>query len=96
VEFLVEIAVELPATLAPDRRAELLAAELEAGRRLRHESVIDRIWRLPGRLANVGIWRASSATELDERIRSLPLSPFMTVAVTALATHPIEEPGADG
>lgn len=93
VRFLVEITVELPAALrdpASPERARLLAAELERGVELRRAGVIESIWRVPGGLRNVGVWRAADADELHEAIRSLPLAEHLRPAVTPLAEHPIE------
>jgi len=90
MEFLVQLTVHLPPDLDPDYRAQLLADERDRGRELRAAGTIVRIWRLPGRLANVGIWQADDATALHEAISSLPLFPFIEAEVTALATHYLE------
>jgi muconolactone D-isomerase len=93
VQFLVEIVVDFPAELRdPEspRRAELLKAELEQGMRLRQAGSIERIWRIPGALRNVGIWQAADATELHELLTSLPMFPWIKATVTPLAVHPIE------
>ena len=89
-EYLVDIKVRLPGDLPTDERRRLLAAELRRGKELRANQAIQRIWRVPGALRNVGIWSATDATELHEMISSLPLFPYMEVAVTPLAVHPIE------
>lgn len=93
MRFLVEITIDLPAELrdpSSQRRAELLAAELGRGAELRRAGTIESIWRVPGELRNVGIWRAADATELHEALSSLPLAGWMRVGVTALADHPVE------
>ncbi|HEY2639118.1 MAG TPA: muconolactone Delta-isomerase family protein [Streptosporangiaceae bacterium] len=89
-EYLVDIKVRLPGGLPADERQRLLAAELRRGKELRANQAIQRIWRVPGALRNVGIWSATDATELHELISSLPLFPYMEVAVTPLAVHPVE------
>jgi muconolactone D-isomerase len=89
-EYLVDIKVRLPGDLPADERHRLLAAELRRGKELRASEAIQRIWRVPGALRNVGIWSATDATELHEMISSLPLFPYMEVAVTPLAVHPVE------
>jgi muconolactone D-isomerase len=63
-EFLVRIAVAVPADLDPAARRELVAAERELGRRLVEEGTIVRIWRVPGTTNNVGVWRAADASAL--------------------------------
>lgn len=91
MEFLVEIAVALPPDMPADQRAELLARERDRGLALRAEGTLTRIWRLPGRLANVGIWSAPDAEALHEALTSLPVMPYATVSVTVLARHPLED-----
>jgi muconolactone D-isomerase len=88
VDFLVEIVVGLPPETDAARKAELIAAEGIRARELAATGTIQRLWRIPGRWANVGIWRADDATALHEAISSLPLYPWLEVDVTPLATHP--------
>lgn len=90
MEFLVQIHVRLPGDMDPDRRGDLLAAELERGLELRADGVIQRIWRVPGALRNVGIWSAPDAGALHAAIASLPCFPWLEADVTPLAQHPIE------
>lgn len=85
------IQVDLPATLPDAEVARLVRAERERGRELVAAGAIQRIWRLPGGMRNVGVWRAGDATELHELITSLPLARWCTVTVEALATHPLEQ-----
>jgi muconolactone D-isomerase len=89
-EYLVRIAVALPQALEPARRAELIAAERELGRRLVEDGTIVRIWRVPATTNNVGVWRADDATALHAVLRSLPLAAWCTFDVAALAIHPLE------
>ena len=87
MEFLVEVDVRLPPDLADARRAELLKAEVERGTQLSEAGTLCAIWRVPGRIANVGIWTAADATALHDALVSLPLFPYMDVTVTPLARH---------
>jgi muconolactone D-isomerase len=89
-DFLVQVRVNLPAAIEPTVRAELLSAELARGRELVAAGVIYRIWRVPGALANVAVWRAANATVLHDLLTSLPLFLYADISVTALAAHPIE------
>jgi muconolactone D-isomerase len=74
----------------PERdREAILAAEYERARELVHAGVLRGIWRVPGALANVSIWRATSATELHSVLSGLPLARWMEFEVTALADHPV-------
>jgi muconolactone D-isomerase len=89
MDFLVEIEVNLPPGLDTDSRRELQAAEFERGSALAQDGVIRAIWRVPGRLANRGIWTTADATTLHDAVSSLPMWPYMDVAVTPLAAHPL-------
>ena len=84
-----EVEVTLPADVDEARRAQLLAAELERGKALAEAGVLLAVWRVPGRLANRAIWSATDATALHDALVSLPLWPYMDVAVTPLARHPV-------
>jgi muconolactone D-isomerase len=90
MEFLVEIQVTLPPELSSVSRQELMGLEQMRGRELMNEGVIRRIWRIPGRTANVGIWDAANPTALHEALSSLPMFPYIDAKVTPLATHPLE------
>jgi muconolactone D-isomerase len=91
VQFLVEIDIRLPHDLGEERRDELLKAEFARGSSLAEAGILRAIWRVPGRLANRGIWEAPDATVLHEALASLPLWPFMRVQVVPLARHPLAE-----
>ena len=88
-EFLVRARVEFPAELPADERAVLQAAEHERGCELARAGTIRGIWRIPGAVANVAVWRAADATELHELLMALPLAAHITFEVTALAVHPL-------
>ncbi len=90
MEFLVQIQVLLPADMDPAVKAGLVEREQARGRELKDAGTIVRMWRIPGRVANVGIWQAADATALHEAIASLPLFPWIDAQVTALATHYLE------
>lgn len=95
MEFLVAIDVKLPPETPAERRADLVAAEAVRARELAETGVIVRLWRIPGRWSNVGLWVASDASALHEALSSLPLYPWLDVKVTALARHP-SDPGLPG
>lgn len=87
MEFLVQIEVSLPPQLEPAERARLVEAERRRGRELKEAGVISRLWRIPGRTANVGLWIAPDPTALHEAIASLPMFPYLRAEVTPLAKH---------
>ena len=69
----------------------LLEAEFARGSELAAAGVLRAIWRVPGRLANRGIWSAVGCDALHDALASLPLWPYMDVTVTPLASHPLAE-----
>ncbi|MST31460.1 muconolactone delta-isomerase [Acidimicrobiaceae bacterium USS-CC1] len=87
-EWLVEIDIDWPPGRGEQLRRELAEAEGRRARELASAGLLVRLWRVPGRWANVGLWRAEDATELHAALCSLPLHPWMQVTVTALAVHP--------
>jgi muconolactone D-isomerase len=92
MDFLVKVDVHLPPDTAPERRDQLVAAEAVRARELAAAGAIFRLWRVPGRWSNVGIWRGADATALHEALSSLPLYPWLDIDVTPLAHHP-NDPG---
>lgn len=96
MEFLVRIEVRLPPDMPDERRRTLLAAESERGRQLIDAGLLRRIWRVPGRLANVSLYEAPDATAVHAAISSLPLWPWISATVEPLAVHPLEEGRAPG
>lgn len=93
MEFLVEIEVRTPVDMDPARLAELQAAEAVRARELVAEGTLQRIWRIPGRRANVSLYEAPDASAVHAALASLPLFPYLDVHVRPLATHPVEANG---
>ncbi|HEY0263057.1 MAG TPA: muconolactone Delta-isomerase family protein [Granulicella sp.] len=83
MEFLVHMEIMQGADVQ-----SLLAAEAARAKELAAAGVMRRLWRVPGRRANWGIWSVSTIDELHQAIASLPLFPYMTITVHPLATHP--------
>lgn len=96
MEFLVRINVHLPPDMPAAQRSAILTADREVADRLRAAGVVYRIWRVPGRFASIGIWRAADASELHRHLLSFPLFPWIEVDVTALAAHPLEDTPEEG
>jgi muconolactone D-isomerase len=90
VEFLVRIQVNFPPELPAEQLKDVLDREAVRGRQLQAAGTIVRIWRIPGRRENVGIWSAETVDELHEALMSLPAFPWVDAHVTALATHYLE------
>jgi muconolactone D-isomerase len=93
MEFLVRIQVQLPPEMSAEQRQTLTAAEARRGRELQDAGLLRRIWRVPGRLANVSLYEAPDATAVHEALSSLPLFPWIDAHVEPLAVHPLERTG---
>jgi muconolactone D-isomerase len=93
MEFLVNINVALPSGMASHERQELYAAEAVQAAALAAAGRLVRLWRIPGRTANWGLWHAADATELHDAVTSLPLWPYMHIEVVPLAKHPNDPAG---
>ncbi|WP_157970543.1 muconolactone Delta-isomerase [Nakamurella deserti] len=90
MEFLVEAEFRLPPDLDAGTRQHLLDDESRYGAARRDDGDLVRIWRVPGRPANVAIWRAADATALHELLAALPLYRHKSITVRPLALHPLE------
>lgn len=92
-EYLVHIEVNWPPDGDEELKAKLVDAERARAQELIAEGIICRLWRVPGRWANWGVWRAASADELHQALSSLPFFPWLDVEVFPLAVHP-SDPGS--
>jgi muconolactone D-isomerase len=91
VEFLVEIEVRVPVEMPDETRRRLYEQEASRGQELIGCGAIRRIWRVPGRTANIGVWEAQDADALHDYLVSLPLHPWLDVRVRPLARHSLED-----
>lgn len=95
MEFLVHIEVRYPADAPAGERDRLIEAETRRARELAKEGVLRRLWRIPGRWANWGLWVADDATALHAALSSLPFYPWLVIDVHPLGGHP-SDPGPVG
>ena len=86
--FLVRMDIAIPHDLDGDERTRLLAEEKARAQQLQRDGVWVHLWRIAGQYANYSLFDVASGDELHDVLWSLPLFPFMTVEVTALAKHP--------
>jgi len=95
MEFLIQIDVNWPSSSDPQELSRLTKEEATRALELGAAGTIRRLWRIPGRRANWGLWEAPDATALHAELRSLPLFPWLSIKVHALAAHPSdpERPG---
>lgn len=88
MDFLVYMEVLTNQIQSHEMIATLFKQEAERARELAAEGILQRLWRVPGRRANWGIWTATSADELHTALSSLPLFPYLNITVHPLAKHP--------
>lgn len=86
--FHVRMDVALPPDMDPEVRDELVAREKAYSQDLQRRGTWPHIWRVVGEYANYSIFDVQTNDELHQILSGLPLFPYMTIQVTALATHP--------
>jgi muconolactone D-isomerase len=86
--FHVRMDVAIPYDFDSDERMRLIAAEKQRAHELQRKEVWLHLWRIAGQYSNISVFDVTSVDELHEILWTLPLFPFMTVAVTPLAAHP--------
>lgn len=94
-EFLVELKTQFPQEMPAEEIDRLRAAESVRARELAGQGHLVRLWRPVGELRSIGLWRAADEADLRSNVLgTLPLFPWMTATVTAIASHP-NDPGKD-
>ncbi|HWT99686.1 MAG TPA: muconolactone Delta-isomerase [Terriglobales bacterium] len=86
--FHVTMSVRLPHDMPVDTATELKATERNIAQKLQREGKWRHLWRVAGRYANVSVFDVRDVQELHDILSSLPLFPYMDIAVTALCRHP--------
>lgn len=86
--FHVRMDVHLPPDLDEAARADLIAREKAYSQRLQRAGRWPHLWRIAGEYANYSVFDVGSVDELHDLLTGLPLFPYLTIKVTALATHP--------
>ena len=93
MEFLVHMKVA-PIEGGEEREKLLRAQEAARSRELAKQGMLSRLWRVPGRRENWGIWKADDCDQLHNAFVSLPLFDYLTITVHPLASHP-NDPGCN-
>ena len=91
MQFMVNIAVTVPADLPQTQKDDLRRRENDRAMELMKANKLRRIWRIVGQVANFSIWEADSLEELHANLGSLPLYPYMQLTVTPIIQHPVTE-----
>jgi muconolactone D-isomerase len=91
MEFLVNIKLKWADNMDPVYRDKIIHDEHARAADLAKKGHLVRMWRVPCRFENWGLWRAKNATELHEIITSLPAFPYMyDIDVRPLAKHAVD------
>jgi muconolactone D-isomerase len=84
----VRMDVRVPHDLDPARFEALKAEEKARAQALQRQGKWRHLWRVAGQYANVSVFDVAGHDELHAILSTLPLFPFMEIAVTPLARHP--------
>lgn len=84
----VRMDVHPPQGLDPAEFERLKAEEKARALELQHSGAWVHLWRIAGQYANISVFDVESHDALHALLSTLPLFPFMQVAVTPLARHP--------
>jgi len=86
--FHVRMDVRLPHGMPQDQAAELKRVEKARAEELQRAGTWRHLWRIAGQYSNVSVFDVDSTDELHAVLSTLPLFPFMEIAVTPLLRHP--------
>lgn len=86
--FHVQMDVRLPHDMPDEKVSALKQKERERAQQLQREGKWRHLWRVAGRYANISVFDVSGPQELHDILSTLPLFPFMEIAVTPLCRHP--------
>jgi muconolactone D-isomerase len=86
--YCVRMDVRVPHDLAAEQLERLKAEEKARAQELQRAGKWRHLWRVAGQYANISVFDVADHDALHALLSSLPLFPFMEIAVTPLAQHP--------
>jgi muconolactone D-isomerase len=86
--YLVRMDVHLPHDMPAAQADEIKAREKAYSQELQRQGKWQQLHRVVGEYANYSVFDVESHDELHGILSGLPLFPYMTMQVTALARHP--------
>lgn len=86
--YLVRMDVHLPHDMPVAQADEIKAREKAYSQELQRQGKWQQLHRVVGEYANFSVFDVESNDELHTLLSALPLFPYMTMNVTALARHP--------
>ncbi len=84
----VRMDVRPPHGIDPAMFDRLKAEEKARAEALQRQGKWVHLWRIAGRYSNISVFDVADHDELHGILSTLPLFPFMEIAVTPLARHP--------
>jgi muconolactone D-isomerase len=88
VLYHVRMDVRPPHGIDPTLFERLKAEEKARAQELQRSGKWVHLWRIAGQYSNLSVFDVESHDELHALLSTLPLFPFMEIAVTPLARHP--------
>ncbi|TAL96586.1 MAG: muconolactone Delta-isomerase [Paraburkholderia sp.] len=86
--YLVRMDVHMPHDMPASEADEIKAREKAYSQELQRQGKWQQLHRVVGEYANYSVFDVESNDELHTLLSGLPLFPYMTMEVTALARHP--------
>lgn len=86
--FHVRMDVRLPHDMPQDKADELKRVEKARAQELQQAGAWRHLWRIAGQYSNVSVFNVTDADELHTLLSTLPLFPYMQIAVMPLVRHP--------
>ncbi len=86
--FHVHMDVKIPHDFPREAADKLKAEERAVAQGLLRSGKWRHLWRIAGHYANFSVFDVENVQELHDLLSTLPLFPFMEIAVTPLCRHP--------
>lgn len=86
--FHVRMDVRIPHNIDSAHVEELKRVERERAQELQRQGKWRHLWRIAGQYSNISVFDVENVQELHDLVSTLPLFPFMEIAVQPLCRHP--------
>ena len=86
--YCVRMDVKPPFGIDPAAFDSLKVKEKARAQELQHSGKWRHLWRIAGQYSNISVFDVADHDELHDILSTLPLFPFMEIAVIPLAHHP--------
>ncbi|MEA2733018.1 MAG: muconolactone D-isomerase [Acetobacteraceae bacterium] len=84
----VRMDVQVPHDVDADRFEQLRVEEKLRAQHLQRQGIWRHLWRVAGQYSNISIFDVADHDEPHALLSTLPLFPFMQIAMMPLARHP--------